>query len=181
MATYGKKNMNRLLATGALLIAGLLGMTACASEPPVAAPGDAPSTSQDSQVAEQPSAEETAGAVQSETIMPSGARPGSADFPFPVPADWTDLDAFVEEKIGKSRAMSANFSYTGDANAAAAIYRQLLEEAGYVIHANPLGEQVHAASFIAEGPVAGVQYKGTLDFDTDAAGTQRVVINLTEE
>ncbi|MGM7672021.1 hypothetical protein ACSU1G_33525 [Microbacterium sp. A93] len=117
----------------------------------------------------------------SSTVIPAGARPASAAFPFPMPEDWPELDAFAEEKIGKDIAMSGTLSFPGDAQSASATYQKLLEDAGYEIHANPLGEQVHLASFVVKGKVDGTGYSGTIDFDTDAADTPRTVINLTED
>lgn len=170
--------MNRILATTALLLVGMLGITGCASEQPAAESSE----STESAGTEQKTGSDTA--EQNEAVapaMPDGARPGSADFPFPVPADWAELAPFAEEKIGKDIAMYAMFEYPGDAASASDTYQRLLEEAGYTIHPNPLGEQVHAASFIAEGEVDGVAYAGTLDFDTDAGGTPRVTINLAQD
>lgn len=169
--------MIRKTATTALILFAALGTTACASEPapvnpPPAAVADEASDSD---------AEKTDQTVTTESVIPDGARPGSTDFPFPVPKDWAELAPFAEEKIGKDIAMSGMLEYPGDAADAAETYRQLLEEAGYVIHPNPLGEQVHAATFIVEGTVSGQAYAGTVDFDTDAAGTQRVLINLTQD
>lgn len=168
-----KDIMKRILVTSALVFSGLLVVTGCATGTP--AP-DSPEAPAGAEVQESSEAE----AEDSKTVMPQGARPGSADFPFPVPQDWPELSPFVEEKIGKKMGRHAVFGHPGDAASAAATYRSLLEEAGFAIHPNPLGEQVHAASFVAKGDVDGVDVAGTLDFDTDAAGTHRVVINLTE-
>lgn len=177
--------MNRTLTIAALLLTVGMGITACASPAETELPesstsdgtqGPVTPESKDSDEAEQPGT-----SAEREYTMPDGARPGSTDFAFPVPKDWPELVPFAEEKIGKDLAMSASFEFPGDAKSAAAAYKQLLEQAGYEIHPNPLGEQVHDASFIAKGQVGGVDYAGTLDFNTDAAGTQDVMINLTED
>lgn len=169
--------MNRILAITTLILFSMLGVTACAAEPDTAQPS-APA------VLEEPAnsdSEETDKPAEAEAVMPEDARPGSADFPFPVPKDWTELEPFVEEKIGKDIGMFVMLEYPGDAESASETYQRLLEEAGYAIHPNPLGEQVHAASFVVKGGVAGVDYSGTIDFDTDAVGTQRVLVNLTQD
>ena len=166
--------MKRTLAASAVLISCLLIVTGCATASPEPESPEA-ATPVDVQESAAPEAE------VSKTVMPQGARPGSATFPFPVPEDWPELSPFVEEKIGKDLGMSAVFGHPGDAASAAATYRKLLEDAGFKIHPNPLGEQVHAASFVAEGDINDADFSGTLDFDTDAAGTPRVVINLTQD
>lgn len=174
--------MNRTL-TSALAIACLLGASACTADtsaPPPATEASATTTTEgDSSPA--PSDADSSPAPAAADVMPEGARPASTDFPFPVPEGWTELYPFTEEKIGKDLAMSGAFEFPGDAATASATYSQLLEEAGFEIHPNPLGEQVHAASFVVKGTVQGVAYAGTLDFDTDAEGTQQVAIDLPED
>lgn len=172
--------MNRTLAAIAVLLLGAAGLTACATDAPASGLSTPPASS-----STQESASSNGGdAVEpgtSNSVMPEGARPGSAEFPFPVPEDWPELMPFTEEKIGKALGMSASYEHPGDATSAAETYRQLLEKAGFDVHPNPLGEQVHAASIIAKGDIEGVDYSGTLDFDTDAENTPRVVINLTQD
>lgn len=164
--------MKHPLAATVMLLVVSMGLTACGSEDSATGSPEATVSAE-----AEPQAETT---DATETTMPEGARPASADFPFPVPAGWTELAAFAEEKVGKNIAMSATYGFTGEPDAASEAYQRLLEAAGYEIHPNPLGEQVHDASFIAKGKVNGTDYAGTLDFDTDAAGTPRVVINLSQ-
>lgn len=164
--------MNRSLVTAALLLAGLLGITACASEK-----SDKESANSSATATKEPVAKGS----EAKSVMPQGAKPGSADFPFPVPQDWTELEPFTEGKLGKDISMAASFGFPEDAISAAEAYQRLLEEAGFEIHPNPLGEQVNDAAFIAKGKVNGANYSGTLDFDADADGTQRVAINLTKD
>jgi hypothetical protein len=177
-----EKKMHRTVAICALALAGMLGLASCASPST-----EAPSVSE----AESPAATDTAPGVDTnesesdssgmtDSSIPDGAHAATADFPFPIPDGWEEINPFTEEKIGKSLAMSAVYTRPADAQAAADTYIQLLKNAGFEIHANPTGELVHDASFIAEGVINGVVYKGGLDFDTDANGTARVVINLTE-
>jgi hypothetical protein len=170
--------MKHTFPATALLLISLIGLTGCATD--TAEPGSAdPTGPGESQGQTSPDTETADADKPTEYVMPAGASPASADFPFPIPDGWPELEPFTEGKIGKDLAMSAVFGHPGDAKAASATYQQLLEKAGYQIHPNPLGEQVHAASFITEGHVDGTAYSGTIDFDTDASGTQRVVINLT--
>lgn len=110
-----------------------------------------------------------------------GARAAGTDFPFPVPADWAEYEPFAEEKIGGSVGVYGSLVFPGDAASASATYQALLTDAGYLVHPHPLGETVHDAAFIVEGPIDGVAYSGELSFDTIADGTQRVAINLTQD
>ena len=173
--------MTRSFTTTALVLAGLLSLTGCAAEAPVAGSPDEQGITDAGQESEATAVESDEAAEGSETTMPPGARPASADFPFPVPEGWPELDPFTEEKLGKNLAMSGSVIYPGDAQSAAATYQQLLQEAGFQIHPHPLGEQVNAASFIVTGRIDGVVYAGGLDFDTDFNGNQRVAINLVED
>lgn len=172
--------MKHTIPATALLLISMMGLTGCATDTAGLGSADLPGSGESRE--ETNSGSETADAAQpTEYVMPAGARPASADFPFPVPDGWPELTPFTQDKIGKDISMSATFGHPGDAKAASASYQQLLEKAGYQNHPNPLGEQVHAASFVTKGHVNGTAYSGTLDFDTDASGTQRVVINLTED
>ncbi|MGB3375314.1 MAG: hypothetical protein WBA87_09260 [Microbacterium sp.] len=170
--------MNRFLAGLAALLLSTTALVACASDAPAPSSGDAPASTAPQESESPDSADD---APVADAVIPQGARPASAEFPFPVPEDWPELMPFAEEKIGKAVGMSASFGHPGEAAADAQAYRQLLEQAGFTIDSNPLGEQVHAASFIAKGAISGSAYSGTLDFDTDADGTPRVMINLTED
>lgn len=116
----------------------------------------------------------------SEVTMPAGAKPGSAEFPFPVPESWPEMEPFRLGTTGKKESWDAIFVYpdADKAQEAAEHYRALLTSAGYRIDNNPLGEVVHLASFIVQGPVDGVMYSGSINFDTDAGGTARAIINL---
>lgn len=172
--------MNRTLAVLAALLLGATGLTACAAESPASPPKEAPAI-QSSTDADPEDADEPAAPEGKASVMPPGARPASAEFPFPVPEDWAENWPFTEEKIGKEMGMAGSFVYPGDAASAAEEYKQLLQQAGFEIHPNPLAEQVNQAAFIAEGDVNGVRYSGTLDFDTDAEGTQSVSINLQKD
>ncbi len=173
--------MNRTLTISGLLVIILCGATACASEPAQSGLPAEVQTDTQHQGSESTAQDSAPEEVSAETTMPSGARPGSSDFPFPVPTDWLELEPFTEEKIGKARAMTASFVFPGDAQSASVAYQKLLNEAGFELHPNPLGEQVNAASFIVKGNISGAQYAGSLDFDTIADGTQRVAINLAED
>lgn len=173
--------MNRTLAASALLLASLLGITACAAETPDAGSADEPKVAAETSTPADPVDDESTDSETLDTSMPQGARAGSVTFPFPVPEDWPELEPFAEEKIGKDVGLYASFGFPGDAASASATYQSLLKVAGFQIHPNPLGEQVHDASFVVEGRVDGSAYSGTLDFDTIADGTQRVAINLTED
>ena len=113
--------------------------------------------------------------------IPSGAVTASETFPFPIPENWAELDAFTEKKVGKDVAMYAAYEYPGEAADAAEYYKSLLALAGYQVRDDPLGALTNQASVWVEGPVNGVFYKGNIAFDSYADGTQRAVINLTEE
>jgi len=157
----------------AILILGL-GLTGCDSNDNAAkepAPVEDPAADQD--------LIEPAGG--GETTMPGNAKPASSQFALPVPEDWAEHEPFQEEKLGATPSMAGSFVYPGAAAEAAQTYRDLLTEAGFVIHNHPLGEATNQASFIAEGNIGGVQYSGTFDFDAVADGTQRVAINLSED
>lgn len=167
--------MQRLvrLCAPAILILGL-GLTGCDSNDNAAkepAPVEEPAADQD--------LIEPAGG--GETTMPGYAKPASSQFALPVPEDWAEHEPFKEEKLGAKASMAGSFIYPGAAAEAAQTYRDLLTEAGFVIHNHPLGEATNQASFIAEGNIGGTQYSGTFDFDAIADGTQRVAINLTED
>lgn len=174
--------MHRTVVIGTLALVGILGLASCASpsaEPQsVSQHESAAATDTGSSTDNNESDSDTSDMTDS--TIPDGAHAATADFPFPIPDGWEEIAPFTEEKIGKSLAMSAVYARPDDAKAAADTYSQLLKNAGFEIHANPTGEVVHDASFIVEGVVNGVVYKGGLDFDTDANGTARVVINLTE-
>lgn len=189
------------LVTGVLVMGGLTG---CGTQDsPAAAPAAAESDqAEDGQAAgaesdvedpdadaEAPDADADAEAPDAEAAdadegiqgtgeMPAGLRPGSDDFPFPVPEDWPELTPFGSEKVGKKTVMHAIFEYPGDAEEAAATYRSLLEEAGFNAYDSPLGAQVNDASLYVDGVVAGVPHSGGIDFDTDFEGTPRAIINL---
>lgn len=171
--------MNRILTGLAALLLSTTALVACASGAPSASTDDAQASAapQESEASESAASD----APPADSTIPAGARAASEQFPFPVPEDWPELMAFTEEKIGKAVGMSGSFAHPGEAQSDAEVYRQLLKRAEFAIHPNPLGEQVHAASFIVEGAIQGTAYSGTIDFDTDAGGTQRVVINLTED
>lgn len=177
--------MKRILvpAISTLLLLGPL--AACSEEKPDAGSPATTTTPQGFDGAAEESsatdASDPAASGDGAESMPDGARPGSADFPFPVPQDWPEQNTFHEDKIGKDISWSGSFVYPGDSQAAAATYRQLLEGAGFIIHPNPLGEVVNEASFIAEGKVNGVAYTGPLDFDVQLGGDQVVSINLTKD
>lgn len=186
--------MRRTTATFALVLAGMLGLTSCASDPtdPPAADesgttaesedtADAADAAADDSADDADSADEDAPDAATETTIPAGAYAASADFPFPIPEGWEEIYPFTEEKIGKSAAMTAAYAHPGDAESAAATYEELLSSAGFVAYENPVGALTNAASLMVEGVVNGVAYKGPLDFDTDSEGTNRVAINLTEE
>lgn len=151
----------------------LLALVGCA--------GDSPAPEPES-VAQEESAIEVEGQESggNETTMPSGARPASDSFPFPVPEDWAELHPFTEEKIGASMAMVATYEFPGDAKSAAALYEQLLKSGGFEAYPYAPGELVNDASLMVEGTVSGEDYKGGIDFDTTAEGTQRASIHLQE-
>lgn len=172
--------MKRIFATIAVLFLGITGLAACATDAPSSSLSEAP-VAEATQESASPDAGDSGEPAAAATAMPDGARPARSEFPFPVPADWPELTPFTEEKIGKNIGMSAVYGFPEDATSAAESYRQLLEKAGFTVHPHPLGEQVHAASFVAEGSIDGVGYSGTLNFDTDVEGTHRVVINLTRD
>lgn len=175
--------MNRTLATSALALACLLGVSACASDtpaPPASATTVAVAT--ESGIPEEPSPDASPDVAEpADEVMPAGARAASSDFAFPVPEDWPELSPFAEEKIGGDTALAAIFGYPSDADSAAATYSALLTSAGFEVSANPLGEVVHLASFTLEGSVDGVRYHGSVDFDTDADGTSRAIITIYDD
>src|SRR5690606_10887312 len=116
---------------------------------------------------------------QPAVTIPAGARAGSADFPFPVPESWAELDSFAEEKVGKDIAMYAAYEYPGEATAAAEHYKSLLSAAGYQVRDDPLGALTNQAALWVEGPVNGEPYHGGITFDSHADGSQRAIIHLT--
>lgn len=122
-----------------------------------------------------------AGATAGETTMPAGAVPASAEFPFPVPEGWAELEAFTQSELGKDPSLTAGYEFPGDAASAATHYLDLLTVAGFTAATYPLGEAVNDASLTVEGTVDGTRYKGMLDFNTHADGKQRVVINLVAQ
>jgi hypothetical protein len=156
---------------------GVFALVGCATP----APEPAPTSAIDSEVVDQQEDEGAAEEAPAETTIPEGARAAGTDFPFPVPADWEEYEPFAEEKIGGSVGVYGSLVFPGDAASASASYQALLTDAGYLVHAHPLGETVHDAAFIVEGPIDGVAYSGELSFDTIADGTQRVAINLTQD
>lgn len=182
--------MRRTTATCALVLAGMVGLTSCASDPAETPPADEAVTNAQSEDASDDTDDSADAAADdsddsadtaAETTIPDGAYAASADFPFPIPEGWEEIYPFTEEEIGKSAAMTAAYSYPGDAESAAATYEDILNSAGFVAYANPVGALTNAASLMVEGVVNGVAYKGPLDFDTDSEGTNRVAINLTVE
>ena len=180
--------MHRTALICAISLTGILGLASCAAtpaDPPsVVEPAAEPATSAETEEApaeDDAAAESDDAATGGETTIPDGARAGSPEFPFPVPADWEELEPFTQDKIGKDIAMSAVYAHPGDAESAAATYGQLLKDAGFSVADNPVGAITNDASLSVEGNVAGTYYVGGLDFDTDAAGTPRVRINLTED
>lgn len=176
--------MHRLAAVCTLALVGVLGLASCAStsaEPQPAIESTAGPATGTSPADESDSDEPGSGADVTDTTIPDGARAATPEFPFPVPDGWEEMEPFTEEKIGKAMAMSAVYAHPGDAETAAETYGQLLKAAGFDVHSNPLGEVTNDASIMVEGAVNGVAYKGGLDFDTNAGGTARVRINLTED
>lgn len=174
--------MRRTVVIGTLALAGMFGLASCASpsaESPPAGQRE-PAVATDTAPGADNNASDSETSDMADSSIPDGAYAATADFPFPIPDGWEERAPFTEEKIGKSLAMSAVYARPDDAQTAADTYRQLLKRAGFEIHANPVGDTVHEASFIVEGVIKGVVYKGGLDFDTGADGTARVVINLTE-
>jgi len=158
----------------ALLLAG------CAAEPGTTAPAVEPPASSDNDMNTTEPEKTDSGTDSGTTTMPPGARPASDEFPFPVPEGWREIAPFTEEKIGKKLAMTALYEFPGDAESAAATYKALLDSAGYSLQPNLIGEVVHDATFIVEGPVAGTRYSGGIDFDTMADGVQTAVIHLVK-
>lgn len=177
-----EKKMHRTVVIGTLALAGIFGLASCASSfaEPQSVSQSEPAAATDTASSTDNNEPDSDASDMTDSTIPDGAHAATADFPFPIPDGWEEIEPFTEEKIGKSISMSAIYTRPDDATAAADTYSQLLEKAGFEIHANPTGEMVHDASFIAEGVINGVVYKGGLDFDTDANGTARVVINLTE-
>lgn len=179
--------MHRSIGLSFLVIVGLLGATGCAES------NDAKQVDQSSNSAEEveqneaeqqnsdSSDSDAVDSGSSATVMPPGAQPIGADFPFPVPEGWPELWPLEDVKIGKTQSKSAAFVFPGDASSAAATYQNLLGAAGFEVHPSPLAEQVHDAGFVVEGNIGGTPYAGTLDFDTDAEGVQRVAIHLTPQ
>lgn len=180
------KRILGVLFSGVIIFA----LVGCAGDAPASEPvtqgesvveGDAPATETETETGTEIETVTEPEVGATETTMPSGARPASDAFPFPVPADWAELDPFMEEKNGGSMAMYGAYEFPGEAKSDAALYEGLLKSAGFVIHPNPLGETVHDASFIVEGNVGGDLYKGGIDFDTIMDGIQRAAINLQKD
>lgn len=165
-----------LLVT-ALATFSLLGCAASPSTP--AAPPAEPEVELEQEVDAQENADETNGAPGGETSIPTGARAASADFPFPVPADWAELDPFVEEKVGKDITMYGAVEYPGDAKTAAAHYRELLIAAGFDAYPYAPGELTNQASLAAEGVVDGEMRLAIINFDVHADGSQRASIHVS--
>lgn len=179
-----KENMfRRVAAVCTLGLVGVLGLASCASlsGEPQPASQSTPDPSPDSAHTDDSDGSDSGDADVAKSTIPDGARAASPDFPFPVPEGWEEMEPFTEEKIGKSVAMSAIYAHPGDAETAANTYSQLLKAAGFDAYSYQLGAVTNDASLMVEGAVNGVAYKGPLDFDTDADGTSRVRINLTQE
>lgn len=161
-----------------LLITALaaLSLVGCATTPDAnpAAPADPSVEVTD----EHDALDEVQGTPGGETTIPDGARAASAEFPFPVPEDWAELEPFTEEKLGKDITMSGGFEYPGDAKTAAAHYQQLLIAAGFDAYPYGPGELTNQASIAAEGVVNGEMRIAILNFDVFADGYQRVVITV---
>src|SRR5690554_1260596 len=99
-ANLMKQRMLQLLGATALIAL----LSGCGENP--SGPTTTPNTSDST-----PSAEPTTGTTDNnsssgqnaqEVSIPAGARAASADFPFPVPEGWDEIEAFTEEKVGKS-------------------------------------------------------------------------------
>lgn len=123
----------------------------------------------------------TDGAAVGDVTIPAGARAASADFPFPVPEDWEELEAFAPMESGMKRGMSGTLRFPGDARTAADHYMDLLNEAGFPADNYLPGEAGNDASLYADGKINGQPYGALINFDTDAAGTPRAIIMLFED
>lgn len=167
---------------GALLAAAVgVGLAGCGGEPaPASEPTVTDAGGVDTSDTDEAGTEQTQdGDVGSGTVsIPDGAREASADFPFPVPADWPELRPFSEEETGGSMAMSAGYEFPGDAEAAAALYADLLRSAGYEVYDFP--NPGFDASFLVDGTVNGTPYGGGVMFQHNADGSQVANVILTE-
>lgn len=168
------------LSTAALLLTGCSATDEETIDPPVAA-ADSEPTSQEQPASGDDSRDSSTDSASGDVTIPAGARAASPEFPFPVPEDWEELEPFVQDTIGKDVSMSAMYRFPGDARAAADHYMELLNEAGFSTTNYAPGELTNDAALFGEGRINGQAYSGMISFDTDAAGTQRASINLTED
>lgn len=121
------------------------------------------------------------GAPIGDVTIPAGARAASVDLPFPVPEDWEELEGFAPMESGAKSGMSGMLRFSGDARTAADHYMDLLNAAGFPADNYLPGETGNDASLYADGKINGQLYGALINFDTDAAGTQRAIIMLFED
>lgn len=175
--------MTRNVVMRALAVLGLaIAVTACGSDDTTDTPdsNDAVETQDTDDSHDDGTTNDGEGeqSTPAETTIPAGAVAAIESFPFPVPEDWIERIAFEEIEIGASEAMSATYEFSGDFTAAASMYRDMLNTAGFTSEDYPLGEMTNDASITVDGVINGVTYSGTVDFDTHADGYQRATIDL---
>lgn len=103
------------------------------------------------------------------------------EFPLPILDGWVEGSPFEELTTGKKEGWSAEFFYEDAIEENAKKYEQLLLEHGYQVEANALVETSLGKGFIVKGHISGIFYSGTVVFDTNADGQNRVWMTFTEK
>ncbi len=102
-------------------------------------------------------------------------------FPLPILDGWVEGSPFEVLTTGKKEGWSAEFFYENAIEENVLSYEQVLLEHGYQVEANALVGMSLGQGFIASGHISGILYSGTVVFDTNAEGQNRVWITFTEK